>query len=118
MGIYKNKSFRIIKTKIYVKTKNHEGTHKKRCVNLDHWFVTGITFSYVNKIFGSRISLHYENTLFRFLFHLQSKLPVKTVLKFQRYYPSVNKVTYLLPKLSTVENLITLNITNKSCIFV
>ena len=86
---------------------------KKKCVNLDHWFVTGITFSYVNKMFGSRVSLHYENTLFRFLFHLQSKLPVKTALKFQQYYPSVNKVTYLLPKLSTVENLITLNITNK-----
>ena len=98
-----------------VLTKNYliEEQKLKRCVNLDHWFVTGITFSYVNKIFGSAVSLHYENTLLRFLFHLKSKLPVKTALKLQQYYPSVNKVTYLLPKLSTVENLITLNITNK-----
>ena len=75
-----------------------------KCVNLYHWFVViGITFSYVKKIFGSVVSLHNENTLFRFLFHLEGKLPIKTALKFQQYYPIANKVTYLLPNLSTVE---------------
>ena len=83
-----------------VKATNHESIHKnlfelwtylnqfteewklKRCVNLYHWFVIGITFSYVKKIFGSVVSLHYGNTLFIFLFHLEGQLPLKTVLKF------------------------------------
>ena len=89
----------------------------KRCICLYHWFVIGITFSYVKKIFGSVVSLHYENTLFIFLFHLEGKLPIKTASKFQRYYPILIKVTYLLPKLSTVGTLITFNITNKSYIW-
>ena len=83
-----------------------------------HWFVIGITFSYIKKIVGPVVSLHYENTLFIFLFHLKGKRPTKAALKFQQYYPIVNKVTYLFPKLSTVEKLITFNITNKSYIFV
>ena len=129
MRTYKNKNFWTIKRKINVKATNHEGIHKnllfelpdrrvERCVNLYHWFVIGITFSYVKKIFGSVVSLHYENTLFIFLFHLEGKLPIKTALKFQQYYPIVNKVTYLLPNLSTVGKLITFNIINKSYIFV
>ena len=73
----------------------------------------GITFSYVKIIFGSVISLHYKNTLFIFLFHLEGKLPIKTALKFQQYYPIVNKVTYLLPKLSTVEKFITFSFIKK-----
>ena len=77
-----------------------------------------MTFSYVKKIFALVVSLHYENALFIFLFHVEGKLPIKTELKFQQYYPIVNKVTCLLPKLSTVEKLITFNITNKSYIFV
>ena len=52
-----------------------------------------------------------------FLFYLEAKLPIKTALKFQQNYPIVNKVTYLFSKLSTVEKLITFNITNKSYIF-
>ena len=90
----------------------------KRCVNLYHWFVIGITFSYDKELVGSVVSLHYENTLFMLLFHLEGKLPIKTALKFQQYYPIVNKVTYLHPKLSIVEKLIAFNITNKSYIFV
>ena len=37
-------------------------------------------------------------------------LPRKTALKFQQYYPMANNVTYLLPKLLTVEKLVTFNI--------
>ena len=53
-------------------------------------------------MFGSVVNLHYENTLFKSLFHLEGKHPIKTVLKFQQYFPIVNKVTYLLPKFLTV----------------
>ena len=73
-----------------------------------------MTFSYVKKIVDSVVTLHYENTLFIFLFHLEGKLPLKTVLKFQQWYSNVNKVTCLLPKSPTVEKLITFNIANKS----
>ena len=90
----------------------------KRCVNLYHWFFIVITFSCVKKIVGSVVNLHYENTLFIFLFHYEGKLPIKTALKFQKYFPIVNKITDLLPKLPTVEKLIIFNITNKSYIFV
>ena len=65
----------------------------KRRVNLYHRFVIGITFPYAKKIFRSVVNLHYENTLFRFLFHLEVELPIKTVLKFQQNCPIVNKVT-------------------------
>ena len=75
-----------------------EESKLKGCVNLYHWFVIDITFCYVKKMFSSVVSLHYENTLFIFLYHLEGKLPVKTALKFQQYYPIVNKVKYLLPK--------------------
>ena len=51
--------------------------------------------------------------MFNFLFHLECKLLLKTALKFKQYYPTVNKVKYLLPKLSTVEKSITFNIANK-----
>ena len=80
-----------------------------RCVNLYHWFVIGIIFSYVKKIFGSIVNLQYEDTLFILFFHLEGNVSIKTALKFQQYYHIVNKVTYLLPKLSTVEKLITFN---------
>ena len=70
------------------------------------------------KFLAQVVSLLYENTLFTFLFHLEGKLPIKTALKFQQYYPIVNKFTYLLPKLKTMEKIITFNITNKSHIFV
>ena len=53
-------------------------------------------------MFGSVVSLHYKDTLFKFLFHLEGKHPIKTALKFQQYFPIVNKVTYLLPKFLTV----------------
>ena len=46
------------------------------------------------------------------------KLPIKTTLKFQQYYPILNKVKHLLPKLPTVEKLIISNIANKSFILV
>ena len=51
------------------------------------------------KFLAQVVSLLYENTLFTFLFHLEGKLPRKTALKLQQYYPSENKFTYLLPKL-------------------
>ena len=63
-------------------------------------------------------SLHYGNILFSFLFHLEGELPTKTALKFQQYYPIVNKVKYLFPKLSTVEKLLTSNIKNINFIIV
>ena len=103
-------------TKAFTKTYLNYLTEEwrlKRCVNLYHWFFVVITFSHVKKIVGSVVNLHYENTLFIFLFHLEGKLPIKTALKFQKYFPIVNKVTDLLPKLSTVEKLIIFNITNK-----
>ena len=87
--IYKNKNFRIIKIKINVKATNHESIHKnylnylieewklKRCVNLYHWSVIGKNFSYVKKMFGPVVSLHYKNTLLIFLFYLESKLPIR-----------------------------------------
>ena len=89
-----------------------------RCVNLYHWFVIGIIFSYVKKIFGSIVNLQYEDTLFILFFHLEGNVSIKTALKFQQYYHIVNKVTYLLPKLSTVEKLISFNMASKSYIFV
>ena len=51
------------------------------------------------KFLAQVVSLLYENTLFTFLFHLEGKLPRKTALKLQQYYPIENKFTYLLPKL-------------------
>ena len=84
----------------------------KRCVNLYHCSIIGETFLYVKKLFGPVVSLHYENTLsfsrvhrvrepknpvnpviyfentlFSCLFHLKGKLPIKTTLKFQQYFP-------------------------------
>ena len=44
------------------------------------------------------VSLLYENTLFTFLFHLEGKLPRKTALKLQQYYPIENKFTYPSPQ--------------------
>ena len=89
-----------------------------RCVNLYHWFVIGIIFSYLKNFFGSIVNLHYENALFILFFHLEGNVSIKTALKFQQYYHTVNKVTYLLPKLSTVEKLISFNMASKSYIFV
>ena len=66
----------IVKLKINATVTNHEGIHK----NL---FQPIITFSYVKKIFRSEVSLHYENTLFIFFFHLEGKVPIKTGLKSQ-----------------------------------
>ena len=90
MRVYKDGNIRTIKIKINVKATNRGGIHKnlieewklKRRLNLYHWFIIGITFSNVKKIFGSVVNLHYENTLFKFLFNLEGKLPINTELKF------------------------------------
>ena len=60
--------------------------------------------SYVKKNVWVSSKFTLRRYIVQFLFHLEGKLPVKTVLKFQQYYPIVNKVKYHLPILSTVEN--------------
>ena len=71
-------------TKTYLNYLVEVGKLKKRA-NLYHWFIIGLIFSYLKKIVASVVSLHYENTMFIFLLHLEGKLTVKTALKFQQF---------------------------------